>query len=193
LDAISKYKGGKEPLKVRVPEHYDDTEVGADEDEDDYRGGGKGGGKGSGRYDDDDDDDYGGYNPEDDDDMDDDMYNQMGPGSKMSVMEDTINELVDTLKTSGYERSDIKALTMKETSTNKEISTKDWVLQQADKDPSVESVLLGHVGALDHIVQCLHYDMVWKPKVESKVDVDGGDDDDDDDDDDKEEHTKKVR
>ena len=192
---IAKYKGGKEPLKVRIPEHYDDEEVNMDEDEDDYSGGGGGGRGGGGKrgYGDDDDDDYmPGGGDDDDDGMgdDDDMYNRMNAGGRMSIMEDTINELVELLKENGYVRSDIKALTMKETSTNKEIPTKDWVLQAADKDPTVESVLLGHVGALDHIVQCLHYDMVWKAKA-TTVDDDLMDKDDDDDDDDEEEHKKK--
>ena len=97
-------------------------------------------------------------------------------------MEGTIRELVNSLKTSGYERSDIKAFTMKEKSTIKEILTKDWVLKQAEEDQSVESVLLGYVGALDHIVQCLHYDMVWKTNMnDDNNDPDMGDDDDDSD------------
>ena len=200
LDAISKYKGGKEPLKVRIPEHYDDTDVNTEEDDEqeDYgRGGGGGGGKKKkgGAYDDDDDDDdmdYGDYNAEDDDlaDEDDDMYNQLNAKGKISVMEDTIHELIDILKENGYERSDIKAMTMKETKTNKEIATKDWVLQQADKDPVVESVLLGYVGALEHIVQCLHYDMVWnarKPDVEDPLGIGEGKVEEDD----TEEHVKK--
>jgi hypothetical protein len=200
LDAISKYKGGREPLRVRIPEHYDDDNAmnNDDDDDEDYRrnsGGGGGGGsksKGGGRYNDDDDDDDD-YNPDDVlDDEDEDMYNRFNSGAKLSVMEDTITDLVDALKEAGYERSDIKPLTMKLTTSGKEISTKDWVLQQADKDAAVESVLLGHVGSLDHIVQCLHYDMVWKPKIDLSAEQDDDDDDKAKDDDEEDKNSNKL-
>jgi hypothetical protein len=167
LNAISKYKGGKEPLKVRVPEHYDEETLDEEEDYDNDDRYGRGGNKKKNQFDDDDDD----YNPDEDDDVldDEDMYGQMR-NTKASVMEDTINELVSDLKEEGYERSDIKPYTMKLLSNGHEVSTKDWVLKQADKNPTYESVLLGHVGALEHIVQCLHYDMVWKTTDETNID-----------------------
>ena len=180
LGNLSKYKGGREPLKVRVPEHYDDTKM--DDEDEDYGGGGK--------YDDDD-EDYGNMGPYGRQGMpdDDDDYN-LGT-SKVTIMEDTVNDLITTLKASGYERSDVKPLTMRSAEAG-EISTKEWVLKQADEDPGIESVLLGHVGALDHIVQCLHYDMVWKRR-DMNTDIVGGDDEDDDDDDDDGEYGQKGK
>jgi hypothetical protein len=42
------------------------------------------------------------------------------------------------------------------------IATKTWVLQQASRSMTLQSILLQHVGILDHIVFALHTDSVWK-------------------------------
>jgi hypothetical protein len=161
LGNLQKYKGGKVPLKVRVPELYDDQKMDGDDEDDDegykYNEG------------DDDEDDYS-YDRDAEDDF--------GGGSRTSVMEDTIVDLVSTLKALGFERSDVKPLTLRQ--GGKEVATKEWVLQQAEKNPSLETVLLGHVGALDHVVQCLHYDMVWKVPQEDPAAGNNEEEDDDD-------------
>ena len=124
LGDITKYKGGKEPLRVRVRSLYDETFMND---------------KGK---------------PHDDEYLDNDISS--------SIIIDTIDRLVLALKKSGYERSDSKVLAMTQKSTKTEILTKDWVLRQAEKDLILESVLLNLTASLDHIVHCLHYDMVWK-------------------------------
>jgi hypothetical protein len=43
-----------------------------------------------------------------------------------------------------------------------EISTKQWILNEAESDPLLQSVILRQPGTLDHIVQCLHYDVTWR-------------------------------
>jgi hypothetical protein len=44
----------------------------------------------------------------------------------------------------------------------KEISTKQWVLNVAAEDQFLRSILLQQPGTLDHLVQCLHFDFAWK-------------------------------
>ena len=134
LNALQKFKGMKQALPVRVPSMYDEgaNEEEYDPDEEEYGN-------------DDEEDLYGG-----------------GEGTRKNKMESNIRELVVILKDTGYVRSDGKQFTLKSTADNSEISTKEWVLSQVQDDDSLESLLLGNVGALDHIVQCLHYDMVWK-------------------------------
>jgi hypothetical protein len=85
-------------------------------------------------------------------------------------MKDVIRSLVLNCKLAGTVRSGIKPLYLK---TGKvEISTKEWILKEADKDPNLQSIILRQAGALDHLVQCVHYDIVWKrlkdedPKVD---------------------------
>jgi hypothetical protein len=42
------------------------------------------------------------------------------------------------------------------------ISTKQWIIEQAEKDDFLASLLLSRPGALRHLVQCVHWDRVWK-------------------------------
>lgn len=42
------------------------------------------------------------------------------------------------------------------------ISTKEWIIQQAEKDDFLASLLLSRPGALRHLVQCVHWDRLWK-------------------------------
>jgi hypothetical protein len=120
LKDIEKYKGGKIPLKIRIPDCYDDTplppgylnDIVSDEEEDN------------------------GY------------------------IGDTIKGLVAALKVSGYTRSNIKQFTVE--NAHHDILTRDWLLERAEHDQKLKSILLGYVGALDHIVEFLHVDFVWK-------------------------------
>jgi hypothetical protein len=41
------------------------------------------------------------------------------------------------------------------------IPTKLWIVQQAELDPFLASLLMSRPGALQHIVQCIHWDRVW--------------------------------
>jgi hypothetical protein len=45
------------------------------------------------------------------------------------------------------------------------IPTRDWILQEAAHDPGLQRTLLNKVGALDHIVQCLHMPFVWETQT----------------------------
>jgi hypothetical protein len=137
LHAIS-----KRPILVRDPAMFalpgDDDED--DEDDDDY-----------------DEHGYGEYPTDDDDDDVDGSWN------------DTILELVQQLQASGYRpttTTEAGAGTVqmleKETDPTTSMSTRTWVLEQAAADdPLLQRILLGKVGALDHIVQCLHMPFVW--------------------------------
>jgi len=72
----------------------------------------------------------------------------------------TIRELVKTLKSEGYTRStDQLELKSKD---GGQISTKEWVLNQANGNGFFQGMLLSKVGGLDHIVQCLHFDFLWE-------------------------------
>lgn len=76
----------------------------------------------------------------------------------------TIKELVDIIKLDGYQRSNMKQLTLQHKQDKIEINTKQWVLQYADNHPPIQSMILRNVGALDHIVEMIHYDFVWNYK-----------------------------
>ena len=122
LKDILKYRGGKKPLKLRVPEYYDDTPLPE------------------------------GYV--------DDPAEQNDTQEDQGYMGDMIKGLVSALKLSGYSRSDVKQNTMR--NSNGEIATVDWILQRAEEDRKLKSMLLGNAGALEHLVEYLHYDFVWK-------------------------------
>jgi hypothetical protein len=89
-----------------------------------------------------------------DDNFDDEMY-----GNSSGMLLDKIKEFVETLKESGYTRS-TDQFQMK-SKDGVVISTKEWVLNQAKEDKSIQNALLSNVGGLDHVVQCLHYDFLW--------------------------------
>ena len=70
-----------------------------------------------------------------------------------------IKEFVDTLKEQGYTRS-TEQLQLK-SKDGESISTKEWVLNHANENKHLQTLLLSNVGGLDHVVQCLHYDFLW--------------------------------
>jgi hypothetical protein len=122
LTDILEYRGGRIPLKIRVPECYDETPLPE------------------------------GY-------MDDSVHLDETEEEE-GYWGDLIQALITALKASGYTRSEVKRDTM-ENSVH-EIRTVDWVLQRAEEDPKLQSMLLGNVGALDHLVEYLNYDFVWQ-------------------------------
>jgi hypothetical protein len=151
---MQQYRGGKTVLKVRVPFHYDDTPMG--------------------QNDSDDDESYG----LDDDEKSTRRKNEDADLDLASVLlEATIKKLVTSLKESNYVRSDgvmygeyeTKTLyTLTNTETNKKIMTKDFVMEQAEKDSDLARLLLALIGSLDHIVKCIHYDLLWEHEVRPK-------------------------
>ena len=98
----------------------------------------------------------------------------------------TIYEILETIKESGWKRSSSEdddgtsliMMMIKKDENGSETtkkSTKEIVLDIASKDKLLQSKLLNKIGALDHIVECLHYDFVWNSSKDST-----SDDDDDD-------------
>jgi hypothetical protein len=85
------------------------------------------------------------------------MFNQ---GFVDNPLENAICDLVDVLKEEGFKRSSDKPFTFV-IDSGIEISTKEWVLKRARPQTILRSLILGQVGALDHIVESLHYDIVW--------------------------------
>jgi hypothetical protein len=122
LTDILEYRGGRIPLKIRVPECYDETPLPE------------------------------GYM--------DDPVNLDETDEEEGYWGDMIQALIKDLKASGYYRSDVKRDSME--NAEHEIRTVDWVLQRAAENPKLQSMLLGNVGALDHLVEYLNYDFVWK-------------------------------
>jgi hypothetical protein len=86
-------------------------------------------------------------------------------------MKDVIDTLILTCKLTDMTRSRVKPYHLQK-SDKKEISTKQWIINEAEKDKLLRSILLREPGTLDHIVQCLHFDFRWKKlkDVDPKVD-----------------------
>jgi hypothetical protein len=160
LEDLQPYKGGAKPLCVRIPAYYDDLEIGGGNDytEHDHNV----------DFDNDELYEYPGFSPD-------------GAGSDVSSPQDeyrhvanppqgslerVIRNLLETLQSHGYERSDIKAFTLRD-ANDQNISTKEWVMKEAEKDTVLTSIILGNAGALQHMVHCLHYDVLWNKKVET--------------------------
>lgn len=57
------------------------------------------------------------------------------------------------------------ALRLRHAGTGEDTSTREWVLKKAGEDKDLLSLVVEHVGALDHIVQCLHIDAVWEGRL----------------------------
>jgi len=124
----------KKPLNIRMPDAFDEL----DDDEGLHFG------------DDSDDDDAFKY----DDDVGDDD-NDLGFSNK-------IRELVTDLKTEGWSRPSNETGNLEKAEGGESgKSCKGWVLERAQTDQELQSLLLSQPGALDHIVQCLGYEFVW--------------------------------
>jgi hypothetical protein len=112
-------------------------------------------------YDDDDDD------SDDDDDDEDDDFNY---GSPLDLL---IREIVDELHKQEY-IPDAANCQLKAKS-GEVIATKDYILNQALTDETLQEMLVAKVGCLDHIVQCIHFPFLWtEADMKSKS---GGDSD----------------
>jgi hypothetical protein len=177
---LQQYRGGKKALRVRVPEHYDDTPIGSDDNDAEV------------------DETFNRFNLDTDSDDDDDEDN---PGARRKrrqkkklirdpddddvpidiaaiYLETVIKGLVSKLKEEKYVRCDgaiygennvkIIIYSMLHTETNEKIRTKDYVLQQASRSKDMSRMLLALPGALDHIVKCIHYDLMWEHEKRPK-------------------------
>ena len=179
---MQQYRGGKQVLKVRVPEHYDDTPMGKERDDDDN-----------------DDETFRRFNIDSDDENDeeDDGYGDDDGTKKRKreqkrknkmhrllradalqidfaamFLEGMIKGLVTKLKTAQYVRCNgiiygennlkINVYSMIHTETNEKILTKEYVLQEASTNRDLSRLLLAVSGSLDHIVRCIHYNLLWE-------------------------------
>ena len=150
-DELKKFSG--KVVKVRDVEIYsEEADYGSDED---YSAAA------------DDDDDYG-YNPDEDNDIDYNMPKEE-KGSSPPPMRECIGKLIADMKFNGYER--LEANTLQKASTGETILTKEYILKKASDDEELLSLLVDNIGALDHIIQCLHIDTVWN-NVEIEKDDD---------------------
>lgn len=141
---LKKFNG--KVVKVRDAEIYsEEADYGSDEDygnDEDYS-----------RYDDDD-DDYSGYNPDEDYDL-----PKKEKDSSPPPMRECIGKLIADMKFNGYER--LEENTLQKASTGETILTKEYILKKASDDEELLSLLVDNIGALDHIIQCLHIDYIW--------------------------------
>ena len=169
-DELKKFNG--KVVKVRDKEIYEEEEedYGSDEDYSAVAA---------------DDDEYG-YDPDKD-------YGDYKDGEVVTKKKDSgpppmrecIGKLIADMKFNGYER--IEAGTLQKASTGETISTKDYILKQASDDEELLSLLVDNIGALDHIIQCLHIDYIW-----NNVEIEEKKKDDDDDKDEEENSFKDL-
>lgn len=134
---------GRQLVPIRNPNTYDDQLYDDDdqgENYDDYDG----------------DEHYGGRDNGDDDE---DLGN-----AELGFI---IREIVEDLYSEKYIHS-AKTLQLK-SSTGEVIATKDYVLKLANSDESLQAALLTQVGALDHIVQAIHFPFLWTDAAEKRV------------------------
>jgi hypothetical protein len=75
-------------------------------------------------------------------------------------MKAAIEALILTCKLTDMTRSKVKPFHLQ--CGKKEISTKQWILNEAENDKLLRSIILQQPGTLDHVVQCLHLDIAWR-------------------------------
>jgi hypothetical protein len=161
--SMQKHRGGKKTLQVRSPQHYDDgiwsdTDTAVDDAGVDLNV------------------------PMDDDDDAAPVTTPEGLDLSSVFIERCIRQLVAQLKREQYvrqegvvhgENNEIKVIySILQQGTNQKILTRDWLLQQADRDPSgaLGRLFLAVPHALPHIQQCLHYDCLWKEAPRRRTD-----------------------
>eukprot|EP00529_Nitzschia_sp_RCC80_P028634 CAMPEP_0113465810 /NCGR_PEP_ID=MMETSP0014_2-20120614/13941_1 /TAXON_ID=2857 /ORGANISM="Nitzschia sp." /LENGTH=261 /DNA_ID=CAMNT_0000357999 /DNA_START=320 /DNA_END=1105 /DNA_ORIENTATION=- /assembly_acc=CAM_ASM_000159 len=110
------------------------------------------------------------------------------PDGMEAIHESRVSMLVESLKEEGWERAAGQPgmLTKKDSPDSQTQTTQSVILQLASIDMPLREYLLGHVGALNHLVTCTDFDFVWEdmPEVDGEADDEDEDEDDDDDDDD---------
>lgn len=80
-------------------------------------------------------------------------------------VQDTVHRLVATMKKGKYIVSP-KSFQLKSPS-GEVLSTRDYLLKVADTDEELRNVLVGKIGAMDHIINCIHYPFLWKDEPKS--------------------------
>jgi hypothetical protein len=138
INDVLSYRGGTIALKVRVPQYYDETPLPPD------------------------------YLSEHDETL---QVRRMQQQQDSRIVNDynsslistTIQALVILIKYDGYTRSDIKHHVLVRTrGDGSELSTRQYILHRAAHDDTLRSVILNHTHVLDHMIELIHYDFVWK-------------------------------
>jgi hypothetical protein len=154
LTEWSEYSGSAEPMYLRIPKLYDDTPV-----DEKYSSPSRSIDPRSIKP-------SSNAMPGQTDEEEKDIYDIL-KSTRPLILADTIRGLVRKLKMAGYKRSStVTAQTMR--NARGEVVTREWILQQGERNRHVAAVLLGHIGALDHIVECLHYNCVWIDRNEKR-------------------------
>jgi hypothetical protein len=138
---------GKQGVPIRDPSQFDD----AVDDGDDY-------------------DKLDG--PDDDDDDDDDYYE-----SPLGML---IREIVAELHLNEYilhDDASTTTLQLKSKKSGEVIATKNYILNRAMNDETLQAMLVSKVGCLDHIVQCIHFPFLWTELAADKKSQEGADGD----------------
>jgi hypothetical protein len=84
------------------------------------------------------------------------------PNNDTTVTYDTIQRLLQGLRSENYQPS--RACTLRrveENGTVTEISTRDWIHQQARQNAALRQWLVATPHGVRHLCDCLHYDFVW--------------------------------
>ncbi len=159
---LQPYRGGKQVLKVRVPEYYDNTPMvmGNEQDHDEDLD----------------------FDPNDENRLLKPKAKKEGllahhpPDMVAMYLEGTIKSLVVQLKESGHVRADgviygdqghqETMFAVRHPETNEKMSTRDYVVQVATRPQNrlLARLLLAVPGALDHVVRGMHYDVLWEPR-----------------------------
>ena len=139
INDVLKYRGGKIPFKIRLPQYYDDTPLPTNylnhvTDQN--------------------------HSPADLNFIP--RYNDQREAYQVNLIGISIKTMILVMKHEGYERSDIKQHVLVHPTHHGEILTRDYILRRAQEDPGLQSLLLNHVHALEHMIEFIHYDFVWK-------------------------------
>jgi hypothetical protein len=133
INDVLKYRGGKIPFKIRLPQYYDETPLPPN-----YF-----------------------YNVIGNDKEDVLHYTNNSDSYRISLIGLSVKAMIILMKHEGYERSDIKQYVLVHTNGDHEIPTRDYILKRANQDAELQSILLNHVNALQHMIEFIHYDFVW--------------------------------
>jgi len=77
-------------------------------------------------------------------------------------MQENVDSVVTKLKEAGWKRHGDGIHLQKDDGVM--ATTKDIILLMVKEDPALQEVLVGKIGALDHIAMCVHFDFVWEQK-----------------------------
>lgn len=101
--------------------------------------------------------------PDDEEEYEEEDYANRDPDAPVPEMRATIAELVVACREEGRARAAPGRL---RDARGKVVDTAGWVMARAAADPALLHLIVDRVGALDHLVRCLHLDPVWEGKLQ---------------------------